>query len=143
MSNLYKSITVSLTKANAQTDEDSVFMTPSVGIANVTRIAVHLASKSGTAYTTDSLSVELFQVENTDSTTPVSAGPESFYKRTGCEPAAVASGGQVFDDSDFSQPLEIANQTAGQNGTISVRLKRTGGAADSAESYEVQVWGYD
>lgn len=138
---LYKSITVSLSGANDQGDTDSQFMEANVGIAKVFRVALHLSSKSGTGYTPDSLEIEIFQVENVDATDPIADGPDSFYNRIGIEPAAVASGGLGFDDSDFSEPIEIANQTVGQQGKISVRLKRTGGAPDSREEYEVQIWG--
>lgn len=138
---LYKSITVSLSGANDQGDTDSQFMEANVGIARVLRVALHRTAKSGTAYTADSLEIEIFQKENVDATDPAVDGPDSFYNRTGIEPAAVASGGLGFDDSDFAEPIQIANQTATQEGKISVRLNRTGGAADSRETYSCQIWG--
>ena len=144
MSDLYTETDITVSGLNGQKDVDIQFMKSAIGLGEVARVKLNLkTANTGTAYTADSLSLELFQVINTSAAVPISLSKDSFYKRTGMEPAAVASGGEVFDDSDFSEPVSIANQTVGQEGQISARIIRTGGAADSVEVYTLQVWGKD
>lgn len=141
MSELYAEETITLSGANPQTDVNMTFITTGTNTGKFIRVYLTKDSDTGTAYTADSLGLEMFQRQNIDATHPRSRDKHSFYRRIGVEPDPIGIGGDAIDDSDLINPVGISNQTSGQNGVISARLTRTGGDATSEEVYTIQVYG--
>lgn len=127
--------TVSVAGAGPQSGEIGLSIATNKG--KIKRIVVVRTSVGGTAYTADSLRVN---VSDKAVTTPTD-GLNSLYYEDSLEPAAVT--GKVINKTDynFGEIMFNSRTTPTPDGKVYVSVYRTGGAVDSAETYTVIVQG--